>query len=54
MTFAAVEDVEQALVGVGYLPDRGLATAAHTRATTCSGTPGSRARTISASRSRLG
>jgi MoxR-like ATPase len=26
VTFAAVEDVERALAGVGYLPDRGLAT----------------------------
>ena len=27
MTLAAVGDVERALVGEGYLPDRGLATA---------------------------
>jgi MoxR-like ATPase len=33
VTFAAVEDVEQALVGVGYLPDRGLATAVFLAAT---------------------
>ena len=33
MTFAAVEDVERALVGVGYLPDRGLATAVFLAAT---------------------
>jgi MoxR-like ATPase len=33
VTFAAVEDVERALVGVGYLPDRGLATAVFLAAT---------------------
>ena len=33
MTFAAVEDVERALVGVGFLPDRGLATAVFLAAT---------------------
>ena len=29
MTLEAVEDVERALVGEGYLPDRGLATAVY-------------------------
>jgi MoxR-like ATPase len=33
VTFAAVEDVERALVGVRYLPDRGLATAVFLAAT---------------------
>ncbi|HWT24504.1 MAG TPA: MoxR family ATPase, partial [Solirubrobacteraceae bacterium] len=33
MTFAAVEEVERALAGVGYLPDRGLATAVFLAAT---------------------
>ena len=33
MTFAAVEDVERALAGEGYLPDRGLATAVFLAAT---------------------
>jgi MoxR-like ATPase len=33
VTFAAVEDVERALAGEGYLPDRGLATAVFLAAT---------------------
>jgi len=33
VTFAAVEEVERALAGVGYLPDRGLATAVFLAAT---------------------